>query len=88
MSEVTDKHHIMLYRVHIACAVFELTTLVVIGTDCIGNINPTTIRPRHDIAEILLKVALNTITLANQIQLANECLWFKEFRSFWTSEIT
>ena len=42
----------------------------------------------HDIAEILLKVALNTITLANQIQLANECLWFKEFRSFWTSEIT
>jgi hypothetical protein len=26
----------------------------------------------HDIAEILLKVALNTITLANQIQLALE----------------
>ena len=27
----------MLYRVHIACAGFELTTLVVIGTDCIGS---------------------------------------------------
>jgi hypothetical protein len=28
-------YHIMLYRVHIAFAVFELTMLVVIGTDCI-----------------------------------------------------
>jgi hypothetical protein len=27
----------MLYRVHLACAVFELTTLVVIDTDRIGN---------------------------------------------------
>ena len=26
----------MLYRVHIAWAVFELTALVVIGTDCIS----------------------------------------------------
>jgi hypothetical protein len=26
----------MLYRVHLAGAEFELTTLVVIGTDCIG----------------------------------------------------
>ena len=42
----------------------------------------------HDITAILLKVALNTLALANQIQLALECLWFKEFRSFWTSEIT
>jgi hypothetical protein len=27
----------MLYRVHLAWAEFELTTLVVIGTDCIGS---------------------------------------------------
>ena len=27
----------MLYQVHLALAVFELTTLVVIGTDCIGS---------------------------------------------------
>ena len=27
----------MLYRVHLAWAGFELTTLVVIGTDCIGS---------------------------------------------------
>jgi hypothetical protein len=34
--EVSDKHyHIMLHRVHLAWAVFEFTTLVVMGTDCI-----------------------------------------------------
>ena len=30
-------YHIMLHRVHLAWARFELTTLVVIGTDCIGS---------------------------------------------------
>ena len=30
-------HHIMLYQVHLAWAGFKLTTLVVIGTDCICN---------------------------------------------------
>ena len=35
LSQVTDKlDHIMLHRVHITLVVFELTALVVIGTDC------------------------------------------------------
>jgi hypothetical protein len=37
-----NKETIMLYRVHFAWARFELTTWVVIGSDC----NPTTIRSR------------------------------------------
>jgi hypothetical protein len=37
LSQVIDKlYHIMLYQVHLTCAEFKLTTLLVIGTDCIG----------------------------------------------------
>jgi hypothetical protein len=38
LPQVPEKlYHIMLYQIHIAWVVFELTTLVMIGTDCIGS---------------------------------------------------
>ena len=38
VPEVTVKlDHIVLYLVHLVCTGFELTKLVVIGTDCIGS---------------------------------------------------
>ena len=41
LPQITDKvYHIFLYRVHLVWSGFELTTLVVIYTDCIGSCKP------------------------------------------------
>jgi hypothetical protein len=38
LSQVADKlYHIMLYQVHATWMGFELTTLLVVGTDCTGS---------------------------------------------------
>ena len=56
-------YHVMLYRVHLAWAGFELTTLVVIGSDCIGIYKSNYHTIETMTAPLILPVGLVTVVV-------------------------
>jgi len=80
-KSLTNNYHIMLYRVHLVWVGFELTTLVVIGTDCMGsyksNYHTITSRPRrpHQQYVLLIYVSITSILPTNSMWLFCYSKW-------------
>jgi hypothetical protein len=78
LSQVTDKLYHILYRVHLAWAMFEITTLVVIGIGCIANyksnyhtITSTTAPKKHYYTPLISNIHLWKQTFALFLQSLN-----------------
>jgi hypothetical protein len=72
-------YHLLLYRVHLAWAGFELTTSVVIGTDCIGSYKSN----YHTITTTTAPMLICCQPMLKQTMAAMNYSLSKELNEFW-----
>ena len=81
LPKVTDKlYHLMLYRINIVCSGFELTTLVVIGTGCIGSYKSSYHRIMTTPAPGLCSVPCFKLHSWTFIILKSKCIFFRNVK--------